>query len=551
MLSLFQLYFSIVTIIELNYALGIDEWTSNGNLTNFDRAFSFNPLTAIDKDTILEFFHSFRKLDHNHDGNVSLNEAAVGILSLKQRYDEGHTSASPSHLESKTFYDVLGDLSLQQTKQCESPVPDGPRFVDCVVSKSREIVKSRRSALESPVDIRNAQLDFLTEVSNYLYPTKCNDVMPSNIYDISCSNFVGVNHIQTVGRKTLMKEYLKQIDEPSQQSMDSRICDVLVSLGFCRLSCRACSPSAEKKDETTFLHGDDDNDESFLPVLITSDWHIEPWYDASITSTVARYPYPSIDNMWYCYNQSNAVNPVECDLNGVSDPPIDLIESHFVKYGDIIDSYNIEQKNDSFIPGLIFFSGDTQVHDFSDDSIGTCDESTAISDLMTRALSLITSYWNEKDVFLCPGNNDGPHNSIFSSSSDETIVQDSLSWGNAVVSAGIVNNQLGWMYNYSTNMSINKDSKLSQSDYTELSQIDFFLSTGYFVKQIDVDNNYGFRDANLYVIGYNTNLGSTNEAQQSALLNDLNRIANINGGVYLLGHHPEITNDLIPGEDVS
>jgi hypothetical protein len=80
----------------------------------------------------------------------------------------------------------------------------------------------------------------------------------------------------------------------------------------------------------------------------------------------------------------------------------------------------------------------------------------------------------------------------------------------------------------------------------DLSQIEFFLQTGYYIKQIDSKNHHGLESAKLYVICYNTNLGATNTAQQMAFLSDLQKIKAIGGSVYILGHHPDITQRLVP-----
>ena len=94
-----------------------------------------------------------------------------------------------------------------------------------------------------------------------------------------------------------------------------------------------------------------------------------------------------------------------------------------------------------------FFSGDAQTYDFSGDDSGSCNASSAISYLMSRVISTITTYFDADDIFLCPGNNDGPYNAIFDS--DLETYPQTEAWSDVVVKAGIVNNDLKIQYNYS------------------------------------------------------------------------------------------------------
>eukprot|EP01035_Chromulina_nebulosa_P018353 gene18352-24046_t len=90
-------------------------------------------------------------------------------------------------------------------------------------------------------------------------------------------------------------------------------------------------------------------------------------------------------------------------------------------------------ESDSF-HGLLFFGGDTQAHDYTPPYIGACEEAIAIGDLMTRVVDLLTSFWDPLDIFLTPGNNDGPHNAIFSSNEGD-IYSSSQAWAEVIISS--------------------------------------------------------------------------------------------------------------------
>jgi hypothetical protein len=474
---------------------------------------------SLSADIVQDLERSWKLLDHNVDGHVSLRETLIGIATMKQIVI--HLDSINDHgSKSQTIVGIDPTISI-----CQSPVPDGPVFIDCIVQSSRRKVVS--SGLQFDYII-----NFEDQLEEYLSHSNCTDESP--ITAISCNELAGIY------RKSYSDIELSKI--LSVSTSQHELCDYLEKWGHCRFSCRRCGevgagivsrgavPHREALNRDRLL-----SDDNSAHVLISSDWHIEPWYEPSITDTVARYSAPTIDNMWNCFG-SDADETIPCDINGVSDPPIDFIDSHFQAYQDLENT-----------PGLFFFIGDTQVHDYQGSSIGTCDEPTVISNLMSKALSLMLKYWTKDKIFLCPGNNDGPHSAIFSSG-DGLIGEDSKAWADAVLKAGIVNNDLGLKYNYTTTISLNANGGLESQEQVILSQMDFFSNTGYYVKQIDPSNDFGLAEYNLFAISYNTNLGSTNEAQQSALLGDLKKIKDMNGGVYLLGHHPEITMSLIPGK---
>uniref|UniRef100_A0A7S0XCU9 Calcineurin-like phosphoesterase domain-containing protein n=1 Tax=Chromulina nebulosa TaxID=96789 RepID=A0A7S0XCU9_9STRA len=393
----------------------------------------------------------------------------------------------------------------------------------------------------------NNIISFEEELKKYLLNTDCDDLIPITSDNITCHDIVTINQKKTIDYLSVYNEFNHILDSNNNNKALS-LCDLLTKHNYCRFSCRQC---VNKKDIHPSINPDPiviSNDFNYIPVLISSDWHVEPWYEPSTETTVARYSYANYNNMWECFDSTYQI---DCILNGLSDPPIDLIESHILSYESLISSMinsskrfinNVE--SDSF-HGLLFYGGDTQAHDYTSPYIGDCDEAVAIGDLMTRVADLLTSYWDPLDIFLTPGNNDGPHNSIFSSDEGD-VYSRSEAWAEVIISSGIVNNNLNLFYDYAYTSPI--DDSIFDDDDIFMTQTEFFSHTGYYIKEIDENNKYINKTIPLYVISYNTNLGLTNIVQQNALLKDLEYVSNNNGGVYILGHHPEVTKNLIPSK---
>jgi hypothetical protein len=88
----------------------------------------------------------------------------------------------------------------------------------------------------------------------------------------------------------------------------------------------------------------------------------------------------------------------------------------------------------------------------------------------------------------------------------------------------------------------------STQQQNNLSATQFFRHTGYYLKQLDASNALGLRDAEVYVIVLNTNLGAANDPQTRAFEKDLAWVAARRGSVYILGHHPGVMSNpsLVP-----
>lgn len=161
-------------------------------------------------------------------------------------------------------------------------------------------------------------------------------------------------------------------------------------------------------------------------ILISSDWHTEPWYISSAAAgcgAVCRFKDANISNMFTCQDGHNLTVP--CTLDGKQDPPIEFEESHLASVPAALASVH-------------FFVGDTQAHSFS----GAWSQPEAIRVLLDRVLTEeLRHFGSPSNIVWTPGNNDGPHSAIFQQQDSSTIA-----WADTLLSHGIVTNDLGLIY---------------------------------------------------------------------------------------------------------
>jgi len=202
-------------------------------------------------------------------------------------------------------------------------------------------------------------------------------------------------------------------------------------------------------------------------------------------------------------------------------------------------AFGVEDIRDMYAQqNVIFFIGDTQVHAVSDRWLNGMTPWVVERDIVNATLSDILRHWRAEEVFFTPGNNDGPHNSIFVRQDNGTVA-----WARVLIDNNIVTNSLGW--NYTRTLSGGEELK-------NVSQVDFFQHTGYYVKKLPYlrglrvaggdTNQWG----GVYAIITNTNLGLHHFDQMQALYDDLERIERRQGVAYLLGHHPWIAPKMVP-----
>jgi hypothetical protein len=197
--------------------------------------------------------------------------------------------------------------------------------------------------------------------------------------------------------------------------------------GDCMGSCAACC--AKPEASATALETVPEiaaSEGPFTTVLISSDWHTEPWYVSSAAAgcgAVCRFGDANLSNMFTCQDGHNATVP--CTLDGKQDPPIEFEESHLASAAVAAATVH-------------FFVGDTQAHSFT----GQWSQPEAISTLLNRVLTAeLRQFGSASNIVWTPGNNDGPHSAIFQQQDASTIA-----WANALLSHGIVTDDLGFVY---------------------------------------------------------------------------------------------------------
>ena len=240
-------------------------------------------------------------------------------------------------------------------------------------------------------------------------------------------------------------------------------------------------------------------------ILISSDWHVEPWYLSTTPTScgaVCRFSDANATNMFTC--EDGAHLRVPCRLDGKQDPPIALEESHIASAAAAGASVH-------------FFVGDTQAHSFT----GAWSQPAAITVLLDRVLDEENRRFGAQNVVWTPGNNDGPHSAIFQAQDPST-----LAWADSVLRHQIVTDDLGIVYTGPT---------LPVHNQTAL-----FRATGFYTKALPAISPAA------YAIVLNTNLGAANPLQLAALNQTVSWIAARHAtsaavpAIYVLGHHPTV-----------
>eukprot|EP01041_Mallomonas_annulata_P009969 gene9969-20730_t len=551
-----------------------------GKIAEYERYSSHSPNEAAGSYVKTEFFHHWNHLDRNLDSEVTLAEAVEGISPEWSHAQNRWNSYSNSNLFTDSTL-----VSPSNKEICRFPVPDAPNFIDCVVIKAREAILTSKLSFDFV-------LDFNISFISYFDDASCDDIFPSiEAMTILMKSYYSTwkydNHmIYSCG------DLVKLDRGMSVFNSSEDACEWLVLSGYCRFSCRTCGRETITNTDINTItnsyeeksHLEADSSSSSSSTTISTSSSITDSY--SVNDDDISVP---VLNMWSCFldngNDGVVVVVPECKLNSQSDPPQTFIDSHFVSYINIVaaatvrtaaaeaeavaesDPEHYHQERTATATamdklrlnrplhtnnsrGLLFYSGDTQAHEFSGEGggLGTCPEPVAVGALMRYALDMMAWHWRPEDTFICAGNNDGPHSSIFANGPSDLAT---AAWVDAMLSAGIVTNALGRTYEFYSNVKINVNvngvkGKATATNIHFLNQIEFFNRTGYYMKKVDPYNVHGLKEGNLFAIMYNTNLGVTNLMQRHALITDLEYVSSLGGGVYLLGHHPSVTPHLIP-----
>jgi len=488
------------------------------------------------------FRTSFFNLDYNSDGMVTLNEAKLGILSL---LDEEYLDKQDIDEDGEFSNEIYAQYHTYQPKKYNCvPSLISMDFVDCLIMSVRHSTTTTEDVI----------LDFDHVLK--LYFGSCDDISPLD--DATCSMLVKEGgdlcnaDPQQYCQISCFKcdnggRMLFQLNDSDDNDNDEEHEDVDEELKHKAIS----SLRMYSRSEITALTGDHNQRiidrklgqhsdiKSELKADISNkgrighghvcplkakmkhinrnrfvfmaDIHVEPWYNPDGTSYITRFDDYSTENMFQCRDSSgNHLDPQrECTLTGFSDPPITLFTS-------ALHAWNMYARRPE--ESVLFFIGDAQAHSYLNN-----DE--AIESLMYSLIDSMLYYFEPDAIFICPGNNDGPHNSVFTKNGDIQLTE---AWMTPLINTGIVNN-----------IQMPHRKYLIYGTYYDT--VSLFKLTGYYMKPLSkIHDNY-------FVIVVNTNLGSLNPTQQMALEHDLEFVTGLdNGKVAILGHHPSVLENMIP-----
>jgi hypothetical protein len=297
-------------------------------------AISASKLLPLSAATVATFEEQFRgTLDHNADDTVSVGEAAAGVRASHELRMEVKGATSARRIDPFLCAPSIEPIS----------------FIDCVAARAR-------SQLASGTLQPNDTVAFGEELM--AFAGGLDDVPPlhwQNESSASCDQMV------------------------SSHDGRAHSCTELLRSGQCRLSCgyhelsyfqkiaprRRVQASAQRADHVANGHAH---------LLVSSDWHLEPWYDTKGNGTmdkdtrVSRFNpgEATLANYGQCRAGStprSALLPA-CPTTGRHDPPISFGESHFAAFARLFPNVSAR--------GVFFFIGDAQAHGAKTISIPSC-----------------------------------------------------------------------------------------------------------------------------------------------------------------------------------
>ena len=400
--------------------------------------------SSFSRKKLESFTEALLWLDHNGDRRVTLAEASAGLRALSNPVARARRSAREPAVVSPLPID--DDLCVPST--------DPVAFVDCVSSRAR-----RAAALgESPRTVLQLQ----TELEN-LYGG-LDDHAPAGAAERTCDELV------------------------DSHSAD---CRELLHVGLCRLTCGhhaqqyfrnkgSSTVSASRRRAQTGAP-EFSNVDGYARILLSSDWHLEPWYDTTGAGTVdgdvrtSRFNFvdATLGTFGTCRagtSLSAAVEP-DCPTTSLHDPPLAFGRSHFEAFvAAFPDSVRTYQQNASRVEtqnagranadadadaarGVIFMLGDGQAHGFHQPYF-SLSNAQAVSTHARTLLKMTKEYFAADRVFWTPGNNDGPHSAIFVHRSRDSLEEEqqshaeSVAWADALIAEGIVTDALPRQYDF-------------------------------------------------------------------------------------------------------
>ena len=573
-------------------------------------------------------FHELRGIflrgfDHDRDSKVTYREAAFGLRSLAEDTVPPPPPLSFSFEGSEKRVDAALDHALekQTLRMCKHELlrstDDAAFLLDCAADMARRALQRGASTPGAELSLDDALAWYASERSP-LQPNgavaHCEDIVERS--PKQCAELVraGFCHLSCH-----VSPHAARSQTPLEQGRGPHTADDVFS--SVREEKETTGPRiAEKgqgKKRHTAVERKSKSEPTVIPLFVSSDWHIEPWYDTSNNmgaeaggdARVSRYATSTPKFRYACFNQTIGaaqLDPMPCTVTNVNDPPLPLVVSHLdwvlppavgalgrgatggahsgavlAEGGSDHRGWKSVRKTDAE-DTLLLILGDLQAHDESQlymkqDWIENVYEtaSTALSQVLFgtttngntttgRGVRNPSPASVTTDVILpgqgrrlggpdhlaiCAGNNDGPHGLIFVRSGAQNAAA-SVAWARPVLATGIVTDELGRVYEVPRGSKNVSSGKAHGQEMVTMSQTEFFNSTGYYLKELTLPSKAG--SVRLFAMAFNTNLGTDNDAQNSAIESDLAWLQGLAAtataassidesiGLLVLGHHPSV-----------
>lgn len=316
------------------------------------------PLSAA---TVADFENLFLAgLDHNRDGSVSVHEAAGGLRAMQERQ---RGPANP-HLLPQRIDRFLCAPSIEATS-----------FVDCVGARARaanaaglapaglEVVFSEELSSfvgglddEIPAHLQNSQSCDTAVLSHHV---SCSELLRTGHCRLSCGH-----HEKAHFRKRAAKPSVRCHPQPAVDLGGDGSASESASASWC--VCTQVGLLQEGFPRARRAQTSDEWQGGYANLLVSSDWHLEPWYDTtgagSIDGDTRISRFNPDEATLATYGQCRAgpapgapmVTP--CPTTGEDDPPISFGVSHFAAFSRMFSNDSSSDHR------VFFFCGDTQAH---------------------------------------------------------------------------------------------------------------------------------------------------------------------------------------------
>lgn len=285
--------------------------------------------------------------DHDRDSKVTYREAAFGIRSLAEDNVPPTPPQSFSLGGSEKRVDAALEHALEKhtLRMCKHELlrstDDAAFLLDCAADMARRALQRGASTPGTELSLDDALAWYASERT----PLQPNGAVAHNCEDIAertpkrCAELVhaGFCHLSCRG-----SPYAAKSQTPLEQGRGPHRADVFSSVGEIKETAkgpRAASEKGQGGKRHTAVERKSKSEPTVVPLFVSSDWHIEPWYDTSNNmgveaggdARVSRYAASTPKFRYACFNQTLGAAQLEtipCTVTNVNDPPLPLVVSH-------------------------------------------------------------------------------------------------------------------------------------------------------------------------------------------------------------------------------